>query len=84
MKGIQGRVAIVTGASAGIGRGIARVFAREGAKVVTASRNADSGEQVVREIRESGGEAVFVAADVSRKADNERVATFAPGYIWAY
>ena len=77
MKGIQDRVAIVTGASAGIGRGIARVFAREGATVVAANRNADAGERVVREIRAAGGEALFVQADVSKKADNEAVAAAA-------
>lgn len=77
MNGIQGRVAIVTGASAGIGRGIARVFAREGAKVVAASRSAESGERVVQEIKDAGGDALFVQADVSRKSDNERVAAAA-------
>ncbi len=77
MNGIDGRVAIITGASAGIGRGIARVFAQKAAKVVTASRSPDTGEAVVREIREAGGEAVFVQADVSRKADSEALAAAA-------
>ena len=77
MKGIQGRVAIITGASSGIGRGIAHVFAQEGAKVVAASRSSELGERIAREIRDSGGEAIFVEADVSRKADNEKVAAAA-------
>ncbi|MGI4790980.1 MAG: SDR family oxidoreductase [Janthinobacterium lividum] len=77
MKGIQGRVAIITGASVGIGRGIAHVFAHEGAKVVAASRNAETGKRVVKEIKDAGGEAIFVQADVSRKADNEQVAAAA-------
>lgn len=77
MKGIQGRVAIITGASSGIGRGIAHVFAQEGAKIVAASRSSESGERVAREIRHSGGEAIFVEADISRKLDNEKVAAAA-------
>ena len=77
MKGIQGRVAIITGASSGIGRGIARVFAREGAKVVAANRTIASGKRIVLQIREAGGEAIFVKADVSKKADNEKVAAAA-------
>jgi 3-oxoacyl-[acyl-carrier protein] reductase len=77
LKGIRDRVAIITGASAGIGRGIARVFAREGARVVAANRNAEAGERVVREIVAAGGDALFVPADISRKADNERVAAAA-------
>ena len=77
MSGIEGRIAIITGASAGIGRGIARVFAQKGAKVVTASRSPETGEEAVREIRDAGGEAVFVQADVSRKADTEAVAAAA-------
>ena len=77
MKGIEGRVAIITGASAGIGRGIAQIFAQEGAKIVAASRNIEAGERLVQEIRDAGGDAIFVVADISRKLDNEKVATAA-------
>ena len=77
MKGIKERVAIITGASAGIGRGITHIFAQEGAKIVTASRNIEAGERLVREVKDAGGDAIFVAADISRKLDNEKVAAAA-------
>lgn len=77
MKGIKGRVAIITGASAGIGRGITHIFAQEGAKIVAASRNIEAGERLVREVQDAGGDAIFVAADISRKQDNEKVAAAA-------
>ena len=77
MKGIKGRVAIITGASAGIGRGITHIFAQEGAKIVAASRNCEAGERLVREVQDAGGDAIFVAADISRKLDNEKVAAAA-------
>ena len=77
MIGIEGRVAIITGASAGIGRGIAQIFAQEGAKIVAASRNIEAGERLVQEIRDAGGDAIFVVADISRKLDNEKVAAAA-------
>ena len=70
-------MAIITGASAGIGRGIAQIFAQEGAKIVAASRNIEAGERLVQEIRDAGGDAIFVVADISRKLDNERVAAAA-------
>ncbi|MFC7203647.1 SDR family oxidoreductase [Haloferax namakaokahaiae] len=65
MNGIEGKVALVTGAASGIGRATALRFADEGAKVVVSDVMVDDGEQVVHEINESGGEAVFVKADVS-------------------
>lgn len=63
---LEGKVVIVTGASSGIGRAAAVVFAREGAKVVLAARRVAEGENVAKEIRASGGTAVFVRTDVSR------------------
>jgi NAD(P)-dependent dehydrogenase (short-subunit alcohol dehydrogenase family) len=63
------KVAIVTGATAGIGRATAIAFAEAGAKVVLAGRREDEGAQVVREIEQSGGEALFVRTDVAREAD---------------
>jgi 3-oxoacyl-[acyl-carrier protein] reductase len=66
MSGLSGKVAVVTGASRGIGAAIARRLAREGARVaVNYRRRADAAEQVVAWIEEAGGEAFAVQADVS-------------------
>jgi 3-oxoacyl-[acyl-carrier protein] reductase len=62
---LDGRVALVTGASQGIGDGIARALAEAGAKVVCAARSTDKLEALVAEIRESGGEACALTLDVS-------------------
>ena len=69
---LKGKVAIVTGASSGIGKSIAQSFAREGAAVVVSDLNQDAGEKVVADIRAAGGEATFVAGNVSKPADCER------------
>ncbi len=62
---LEGKIAVVTGASRGIGRGIALRLAREGASVVVNYRTSkDEAEEVVREITEAGGEAIAVQADV--------------------
>ncbi len=63
------QVALITGATSGIGRGTAIAFAQAGAKVVLAGRREEEGAQVVREIEQAGGEALFVRIDVSREAD---------------
>jgi NAD(P)-dependent dehydrogenase (short-subunit alcohol dehydrogenase family) len=70
---MNGKVAIVTGAGGGIGKGIALGFAREGAKVVVNDINSKAGKGVVAEIRKAGGEAMFVRADVSKEAQVKKM-----------
>lgn len=62
---LQGLVVAVTGATAGIGAATARVCAARGANVILTGRNAANGQQICKEIRQSGGTAVFCAADVT-------------------
>ena len=62
---LQDKVAIITGSTSGIGRETARVFAREGAKVIVNGRRADLGQEAVDEILAASGEAHFIHADVS-------------------
>jgi meso-butanediol dehydrogenase / (S,S)-butanediol dehydrogenase / diacetyl reductase len=62
---LQNKIAIVTGASSGIGEGIAKMFAIEGAVVVCGSTNEEKGSRVAEEIKTAGGQAEFVKTDVS-------------------
>jgi NAD(P)-dependent dehydrogenase (short-subunit alcohol dehydrogenase family) len=66
---LAGRVAVVTGASAGIGRATALALARDGARVVVTARRRDRLEALAQEIRGAGGEALVVAGDVTRRED---------------
>lgn len=70
---LEGKVAIITGTTAGIGRACALLFAKEGAKVVAAGRNVAKGESLVEEIKAAGGEAIFVATDMNNEADMDNL-----------
>jgi NAD(P)-dependent dehydrogenase (short-subunit alcohol dehydrogenase family) len=67
----EGKVVLVTGGNAGIGKATAIKFAQEGARVVIAARRAEEGEQTVAEIRRLGGEALFIKTDVSQAVEVE-------------
>jgi len=69
MTRLAGRAAIITGAASGIGRAIAERFAGEGAAVLIADVQRDAGEAVATAIRAAGGQAEFVATDVTAEAD---------------
>ena len=81
MGKLDGKVCVITGASRGIGAGIARIFAEEGGKVVAAARTLREGdhplegslEKTVADIRESGGEATASAVNISLTEDCERL-----------
>jgi len=78
---LAGKVAVITGASRGIGAAISTRLAMEGAKVVATARTAEEGEsrlsgtlnETVNRIRSGGGEAMFIKADLAQPADRERL-----------
>ena len=73
MGKLQGKAAIVTGATSGMGRATAILFAREGASVVASGRDPERGAALVEEIRRDGGRGEFVPGDVALPETNERL-----------
>lgn len=69
--GLQGKVALVTGGTSGIGREAAVLFAKEGAKVVVAGRREKEGNETVECIRGAGGDGLFVKTDVTKASEVE-------------
>ncbi|HEX5848216.1 MAG TPA: SDR family oxidoreductase, partial [Rubrobacter sp.] len=70
---LEGKVALITGASQGLGRALALAFAREGARVVVNARSEESVRPIAGEVEEAGGEVLAVAADVSKDSDVKRL-----------
>jgi NAD(P)-dependent dehydrogenase (short-subunit alcohol dehydrogenase family) len=70
---LQGKVALVSGSTRGIGRSIAQMFAEEGAKVAVTGRTVERGNKVVNLIKDAGGDAIFVELDVMQEASVKRV-----------
>lgn len=69
----ENKVAIVTGAGSGIGRAVAVLYAKEGAKVVVSDLNESGGKETVKLIKQNSGEAFFIKADVARASENKNL-----------
>ena len=68
---LNGKTALVTGGGSGIGRATSLAYAREGARAVVADVNVEGGEETVQQIKEAGGEAILVHADVAKPDDTQ-------------
>jgi NAD(P)-dependent dehydrogenase (short-subunit alcohol dehydrogenase family) len=71
VSSLRGKVALVTGGTAGIGRATAVAFAEAGAKVVVSGRRPEAGEETVRLVKQAGGDAIFVKTDIAKAAEVE-------------
>ncbi|GMV10710.1 MAG TPA: glucose 1-dehydrogenase [Gemmatimonadaceae bacterium] len=77
MKGLSGKVAIVTGGGSGLGEAIGKRLAKENVKVVLSDIKLDAAERVAREITSAGGTASAIQHDTARASDSEKVVDFA-------
>ena len=75
MNDLKGKIALVTGATSGIGESTAVLFAAHGAKVVISGRREEQGKSVVEKIVSSGGEAIFIKGDVKQRNDIKNLVT---------
>lgn len=75
MLKLENKTALITGAGAGIGRATALLFAAEGARIAVVERNVDAGQETARLIQEKGGQALFIAADVTEPEQVEAAVT---------
>ncbi len=73
MGKLDGKVAIITGATSGMGRDTAYVFAEEGAKVVITGRNEERAKEVVDNITKNGGDAIYVIADMADRSSIDKI-----------
>ena len=70
---LKGKVALITGGTAGIGKATAILFAKEGAKVAITARNAEKGQEALQALKKTGAEAVFIQGDVSKATDAKKM-----------
>jgi NADP-dependent 3-hydroxy acid dehydrogenase YdfG len=77
LENVKSKVVIITGASSGIGEATAKLLAQKGAKLVLVARREDRLQAIVNEIKQVGGEAVYIKADVVSSEDLQKVAQFA-------
>ncbi len=70
---LKDKIVLITGATSGIGKACAILFAYEGAKVAICGRRKEKGEAVLKQIRDNGGEGIFIQADVTVEEDCQRI-----------
>ena len=71
MDRVKSKVAIITGGASGLGKSSAILLAREGAKIVITDLDEENGNEVVQQIKDNGGEAIFIRQDVPRRKNRQ-------------
>ena len=82
MKGIEGKVALVTGGGSGIGAACVERLTAEGAKVIAADINLEGAQKVVDKVKENGGEATAFRQDASSAEENKAAVEFCRRNVW--